>query len=55
MRGFTLPSNVDPEKIQANLTDGVLLITLPKKDVAKSKSIPIGTGGRKETGVPKAA
>ncbi len=48
VRGFTLPSNVDPEKIQAHLTDGVLNIALPKKDEAKSKTIPIGVGGPKQ-------
>jgi HSP20 family protein len=55
VRGFTLPSNVDPEKIQANLTDGVLLISLPKKDEAKSKMIPIGAGSPKPIEVRKAA
>src|SRR5512140_2610197 len=47
VRGFTLPSNVDTEKIQATLTNGVLQIALPKKDEAKSKMIPIGVGGPK--------
>jgi HSP20 family protein len=55
VRGFTLPSNVDPEKIEANLTDGVLQIALPKKDEAKSKMIPIGAGSLKQIGVHKAA
>lgn len=55
VRGFTLPSNVDPEKIQANLTDGVLQIALPKKDEAKSKMIPIGAGGPKQIGARKVA
>lgn len=55
VRGFTLPSNVDPEKIQANLTDGILQIALPKKDEAKSKMIPIGVGALKPIGVHKAA
>ena len=31
VRGFTLPSNVDPEKVQANLTDGVLRISMRKR------------------------
>jgi HSP20 family protein len=55
VRGFTLPSNVDPEKIQANLTDGILQIALPKKDEAKSKMIPISAGGLKPIGAHKAA
>ena len=55
VRGFTLPSNVDSEKIKANLTDGVLQIVLPKKDEAKAKMIPIGASGIKQIGVRKAA
>lgn len=55
VRGFTLPSNVDSEKVQASLTDGVLQITLPKKDEAKSKMIPIAAGGPKQIGARKAA
>src|SRR5512144_2866303 len=47
VRGFTLPSNVDSEKVQANLIDGVLQISLPMKEEAKSKTIPIGDGGSK--------
>src|SRR5512140_880899 len=45
VRGFTLPSNANPEKIKATLTDGVLTIALPKKEELKSKTIPIGAGG----------
>lgn len=57
VRGFTLPSNVDAEKIQANLADGVLQISLSKKDEAKSKMITIRVGGPnpKQIGVRKAA
>jgi len=55
VRGFTLPGNVGSEKIQANMTDGVLQIVLPKKDEAKSKMITIGSGAPKQIGVRKAA
>ncbi len=55
VRGFTLPSNVDPEKIKANLSDGVLQISLPKKDEAKAKTIPIGAGTLKQIGARKVA
>jgi len=34
-RAFTLPNTVDGEKIGASYTDGVLNITLPKKEEAK--------------------
>ena len=55
VRGFTLPSNMNPEKIQANLTDGVLLITLPKKEETKPKTIQIGAGATKHIAVRKVA
>jgi HSP20 family protein len=31
-RSFTLPANVDPENIQASYKDGVLSLTIPKKE-----------------------
>jgi HSP20 family protein len=34
-RSFTLPDEVNKERIDANYTDGVLKIMLPKKDEAK--------------------
>lgn len=36
-RTFTLPESVNDEKINANYSDGILSITLPKKDEAKKK------------------
>jgi HSP20 family protein len=36
-RSFTLPQTVDTEKISASYLDGVLLITLPKREEAKVK------------------
>ncbi|MCB9477778.1 MAG: Hsp20/alpha crystallin family protein [Deltaproteobacteria bacterium] len=41
LRRFTLGDNVDPEKIDAKMTDGVLEITLPKKEEAKPKKIEV--------------
>jgi HSP20 family protein len=43
-RSFTLPSVVDQEKIKADYKDGVLKITLPKRDEAKPKQINIAVG-----------
>ena len=40
-RSFTLPTNVDPERIQANYRHGVLALTLPKREEAKPRSISI--------------
>ncbi len=36
-RSFTLPEAVDAEKIKAKHKDGVLLITIPKKEESKRK------------------
>ena len=40
-RSFTLPSVVDTEKIKAEYRDGVLHLTLPKKEEAKPRQISI--------------
>lgn len=43
-RSFTLPENVDPEGIKAKYVDGVLNVTVPKKEPSKPevKSIKVG-------------
>jgi len=41
VRSFTLPQNVDPEKIKAKYKEGVLEITIPKKEEAKPKQIKV--------------
>jgi len=46
-RTFTLPTTVDPEKIEANYDKGVLKIQLAKKAEAKPKQIKIGVGSEK--------
>ena len=40
-RYFTLPETVDSEKVQAAYAEGVLTVTLPKKEVAKPRSIKV--------------
>lgn len=40
-RAFTLPKDVDPEKIRADYTDGVLQIKIPKPEVKKPKKITV--------------
>ena len=40
-RSFALSENVDPEGIKANYKDGVLEVTLPKKEEAKPKQIDV--------------
>ena len=40
-RVFTLPETVDPEGVKADYKNGVLTITLPKKEVAKPRQIKV--------------
>lgn len=40
-RSFSLPNTVDVEKIDAHMENGVLKITLPKREEAKPKQIEI--------------
>jgi HSP20 family protein len=40
-RSFTLPTVVDSEKIKADIKDGVLRVSLPKKEEAKPRQITI--------------
>jgi HSP20 family protein len=42
-RSFQLPASVDAEKVQAEFKDGVLTLTMPKKEEAKVKKIMIST------------
>jgi HSP20 family protein len=43
-RAFTLPDTVDTDKVEAAFDNGVLTITLPKKEVAKPKTIKVAVG-----------
>jgi HSP20 family protein len=43
-RSFTLPEGVNASAMTANLNDGVLSITVPKKPEAQAKKIPISGG-----------
>jgi HSP20 family protein len=40
-RSFTLPQSVDQDAVRAELKNGVLEVTLPKKSEAKSKPIQV--------------
>ena len=40
-RDFTLPDAVDPERIQARVKNGVLTVTIPKKDEVKARKIQV--------------
>jgi HSP20 family protein len=43
MRSFELPSSVDADKVSAEFKDGVLTLTMPKKEEAKPKTVKIQT------------
>jgi len=45
-RVLRLPEEVDADKVEASLTDGVLLIKLPKAESAKPKKIKVSTPGK---------
>ncbi len=40
-RSFTLPDEVDAEKVEATLKDGILHLSLPKSETAKPRQITI--------------
>ncbi len=40
-RSFTLPEEVDADKVEAQLKDGILYLTLPKSETAKPRQITI--------------
>jgi|SRR5947209_14857331 len=44
VRYFSLPDTVDTEKVKAEYSQGVLTVTLPKKEIAKPKSIKVQVG-----------
>ena len=41
VRSFAIPSTVDTEKVQADYKNGVLTITLPKKETAKPRQVKV--------------
>lgn len=41
VRCFGIPDTVDTEKVKADYKNGVLTVTLPKKEVAKPKTIKV--------------
>jgi HSP20 family protein len=40
-RSFTLPDSVDPDKVRAELRDGVLEVRLGKREQAKPRQIQV--------------
>jgi HSP20 family protein len=44
VRSFTLPNDVDREKIRATFSDGILEIEIPKREDARPRQIKISSG-----------
>jgi len=44
VRSFSLPNNVDREKIRADFSQGLLKVELPKREDAKPRTIKVTTG-----------
>ena len=44
-RSLTLPEGVDPEKISANFSNGVLEVRVPKPEQRKPRKVTISAGG----------
>jgi HSP20 family protein len=49
-RTLTLPTEVNAENAQADFTNGVLTLTLPKAETARQRRIPIRTTGQTGSG-----
>jgi HSP20 family protein len=45
VRSFALPTTLDTDKIGAEYTNGVLTITLPKKEAAKPRQVKVAVQG----------
>lgn len=50
-RAITLPTAVNAEQAQADFTDGILTITLPKAEAARPRSIQVRSGSADGSGV----
>jgi HSP20 family protein len=53
IRSFTIPTSVDGEKISASFANGILTVSLPKREETKPKQIRIEAGGSKPIDVKK--
>ena len=56
VRTFTVPNTVDTEKVQASYENGVLTVTLPKKEAAKPRQVRVSvTSGTGTSGIATSA
>jgi HSP20 family protein len=47
VRTFTVPNTVDTENVKADYNNGVLTVTLPKREAAKPRQVKIDAGSAK--------
>jgi len=52
-RAFTFPENVDVHAAEANFENGVLQVSIPKKEITLPKTIPIQIGKATKSGNEK--
>lgn len=45
LRSFAIPTTVEPEKVAADYKNGVLTVTLPKKEEAKPRQVKVEVRG----------
>jgi HSP20 family protein len=53
-RSFTLPDGTDPDAVQADMKNGVLTVSIPKKPEVQPRKIPVGRGAPPPTEKAKA-
>jgi HSP20 family protein len=41
VRAFSLPDTIEPDKVKADYKNGVLTVTLPKKEIAKPRTVNV--------------
>ncbi|HZP02967.1 MAG TPA: Hsp20/alpha crystallin family protein, partial [Terriglobia bacterium] len=54
VRTVRLPDSVDPDKVSAEFHDGILTVTLDKREEAKPKIIPVRSGSEESSKVATA-
>jgi len=44
LRRVTLPQSVDPDQVRANFQNGILRVTMPKRELSRGKRVQIESG-----------
>jgi HSP20 family protein len=54
VRNFSLPTGTDPDNVRADLRDGVLSLTIPKRPEVQARKINLGKGTADKSSPPPA-